>query len=56
MELMVGILEVNVPLLIGLPTLDEYKLYVNNVTDKLVCIEPEWSHPITRKRGHLFYE
>lgn len=56
MDIDIDVVDVNVPLLLGLPTLDEYKMYVNNVEDLIVCTSPKWSSPITRKFGHLYYE
>ena len=50
------VVDINVPLILGLDKLDEYKMYVNNVENILVCTEPEHKHPITRKLGHLWYE
>lgn len=51
----VDVVNVDIPLLIGLDVLDKYYLYCNNVRNELVCEDPVWSHPITRKLGHLYY-
>ena len=42
--------------MLGLDKLDEYKMYLNNVENILVCTEPKHKHPITRKIGDLRYE
>jgi len=44
-----------VPFLLGLDTLDRYKMYVNNVTNELVCAKEGVSLPTTRSEGHVFY-
>ena len=46
------VVDINVPLILGLDELDEYITYVNNVEVILVCTEPEHKHPINRKLGH----
>lgn len=56
MELKINVVDVNTPLLFGLDTLDEYKMYVNNVDDVLVCTVPSYKHLIVRKFRLLFYE
>ena len=56
MVLNIDVVDVNVPLLFELDTLDNHKMYINNVEDVLVCTEPSYEHPITWKFGHLFYE
>eukprot|EP00171_Calliarthron_tuberculosum_P021509 IDg21509t1 len=54
--LIVKRVEINVPLLVGLDLMDKYKLYIDNVSNMLVCKAPQWSHPVTRKFGHVYYE
>ena len=56
MLLRLDVIEVNMSLLLGLVTLDKFKMYVNNLLDLLICMQPPWEHLITRKNGHLFYE
>ena len=56
MEQNIDVVDVNVPLLFGLDTLYNHKMYISNVEDVLVRTEPSYEHPITRKFGHLFYE
>jgi len=51
----VDVIKLNVPLLLGLDTLDWYKMYVNNVTDELVCMNEGVSLPTTRSDGHVYY-
>ncbi len=48
------VVDINVPLILGLDKLEEYKMYVNNVENILVCTEPKHKHHITRKLGHLW--
>ena len=62
-----GIVLVNVPALLGLDLLDAEKLYVNNLTDRLVhrqilnCSSDgfqyvdQWSMPLTRYDNHLYF-
>ena len=56
MEIYFDVVDINVPLLLGPDRLDEHKLYVNNIKEILVCVEPKWSHLIMGKLGLLFYE
>ena len=55
MDLDLDVVDINFPLLLGLDKLDQYKCYVNNVENIMVCVQPRWQHSITRKLGHLFY-
>ena len=55
-DIYLDVVDINIPLLLGIDRLDEQKLYVNNIKDVLVWVEPKWSHPITQKLGHLLYE
>lgn len=50
------VVDINVPLLIGLDFLDEHKMYVNNTTDMLECVNKGIQVPLVRKLGHLFFE
>eukprot|EP00170_Pyropia_yezoensis_P002171 contig_9156_g2175 len=50
------VVDVNVPFLFGLDTQDANKMYVNNVSNKLVCVAYEVSISVTRKSGHVFRE
>ena len=56
MELHCDVIDIYIPLLFGLGRLEEYKIYVNNVEDILVGVDPRQTNSITRKLGHLFYE
>ena len=56
MDLDLEVVDINFPLLLGLDKLDQYKCYVNNVENFMVCVQLRWQHPITRKLGHLFYD
>ena len=51
--LRLDVVEVNIPLLLGLDSMGEFK---NNVLDLLICVQPPWGHPTTRKHGLLLYE
>eukprot|EP00171_Calliarthron_tuberculosum_P003182 IDg3182t1 len=41
------VVEIAIPLLIGLDVLDKYKLVVDNVENRLICRDPKWSAPLT---------
>ncbi len=45
----------NVPLLLGLDIMEAEKLYVDTVRNKLVCVKDNWSVPLVRNQGHIFY-
>eukprot|EP00171_Calliarthron_tuberculosum_P000524 IDg524t1 len=49
------VVNLNVPLLIGLDVLDKYKLFVDTVENKIVCKNPKWEAPLKRARGHVYY-
>jgi len=51
----VDVIILNVPFLLGLDTLDRYKMYVNTVTDELVCVNEGISLPTIRSDGHVYY-
>ena len=55
MMLELDVVDIDVPLLLGLDTLDKYSLYCNNVKNQLVCENPKWIHNMSRKYGHLYY-
>eukprot|EP00171_Calliarthron_tuberculosum_P002994 IDg2994t1 len=50
------IIDINIPLLMGLDLMGKYKLYIDNVSNMLICQTPRWYHPVTRKFGHIYYE
>lgn len=52
----VDIVDLDVPFLFGLDTLDELALYVNNVEDRLKCDRRGIRTPLTRKNKHIFLE
>ena len=56
MEIYLDVVDISIPLLLGLSRLDEHKLYISNIEDVLVCVEPKCSHPITRKSRQLYNE
>eukprot|EP00168_Porphyra_purpurea_P014416 TRINITY_DN412_c0_g1_i3.p1 TRINITY_DN412_c0_g1~~TRINITY_DN412_c0_g1_i3.p1 ORF type:complete len:415 (+),score=68.59 TRINITY_DN412_c0_g1_i3:362-1606(+) len=49
----VDVIKLNVLFLLGLDTLDRYKMYGNNVTDELVCVNEGVSIPTTRSDEHV---
>jgi hypothetical protein len=51
-SLQIDVVNLDVPLLIGLDTLDKLKAYLNNVTNSLVGLG--WSLPLIRMSGHLY--
>ena len=50
------VVNADIPLLIGLDFLDKAKIYVNNLTNKLICPSQNWSLKLERKFGHLLLE
>ena len=52
----IAVVDVDVPLLLGLDFLDEYKMNVNSANDMLDLESHLWSLPLTRKMGHLYLE
>ncbi len=52
----IDVINIDVPLLLRLDILKKYKLYLNNVDNLLLCVDPKWSAPIVRKKGHVYYE
>jgi len=53
--MVVDVIMRNVPFLLGLETLDRYKMYVINVTDELVCVKEGINLPTIRSDGHAYY-
>ncbi len=49
MILELDVVELNVPLLLGLDVLHKYKLVIDNVDDSLVCKRPAMELPIYTK-------
>jgi len=54
LPLRVDIVPLDIPLLLGLDTLDKYGLYVNNVTNRLVSDGRGITAPLQRKGGHIY--
>lgn len=50
----IGVVDADIPLLLGLDLLDKHKLVADNVDKVLVNKISGWSVPITRAHGHLF--
>lgn len=46
--------DVSLPLLIGLDSMDEHTIYVNKVTHEMVCVSEGVSARTVRKLGHVF--
>ena len=55
-ELEVVVVDVDVPYLLGLPTLDKHAICIDDVREVKVCTNPKLELPISRKGGHKFYE
>lgn len=55
MQLMVNVVDVNVPLLFGLDILDKFRMYANTVLNRLVCEAYSVTVPLVRKLGHVYY-
>lgn len=56
MQLELDIFDMNLPLLLGVDTVDKYELHLDYVDNLLACTFPNWSNLITRKSSHIFYE
>lgn len=52
----IDVVAINVPLLLGLDFLDRHNMYVNNTTNRLVCVNEGIQVPLVRKMGHIFFE
>lgn len=46
---------INVPILLGLDVVDAYKLYVINIKDLIIFVEPQSFCTLTRRLSHLYY-
>ncbi len=55
-QIKVDVVRANVPFLIGLDLLDEFKLYVNTVTNQLIAPNLNLATPLVRKLGHIYLE
>jgi len=51
----VDVIMLNVPFLLGLDTIDRYKMYVKKVTDELVRVNEGIRLPTIRSDGHVYY-
>jgi len=56
LPLFVNIIALKVPFLRGLDIMDRYRMYVNNVTDHLVCVNEGVAVPEVRKYGHIYLD
>jgi hypothetical protein len=50
----VDVIDLGIPLLLGLDFLDEHSFNPLSVQNNLWCVDGKWSLPITRKHGHLY--
>jgi hypothetical protein len=50
----VNVIDLGIPLLLGLELLDEHSLNPLRVQSNLWCVDGKWSLSITRKHGHLY--
>eukprot|EP00168_Porphyra_purpurea_P020863 TRINITY_DN895_c0_g1_i6.p1 TRINITY_DN895_c0_g1~~TRINITY_DN895_c0_g1_i6.p1 ORF type:complete len:1091 (+),score=259.84 TRINITY_DN895_c0_g1_i6:1132-4404(+) len=55
-NLLIDIVEVDVPFLLGLDALDALALYINNVDNRLKCDKRGTSTPLVRKHGHIYLD
>jgi hypothetical protein len=51
----VDVIDLGIPLLLGLNFLDEHYLKPLRVHNNLWCVDEKWSLPITRKHGHFTF-
>ena len=54
--LTIDVVELSVPLLLGLEKMDQHRLYFYNTTNKLVCVNEGVILPVVRKLGHAYYQ
>lgn len=54
--LTVGVIALNVSMLLGLEKMDEHRMYFNNATNHLVCVDEGVNSPVVRKLGHAYNE
>ena len=52
----VNVVNADVPLLLGLDWLDEHKLVIDNVQNRLISSQRKWSVALHRKFGHLYLD
>jgi hypothetical protein len=52
----VDVISINVPFLIGLDFLDREGLNCLTVENKLTCLKDNWSVPLERKLGHVYWK
>lgn len=55
-NLIIDIVEVDIPFLLGLDALDALGLHVNSVDERLKCDKRGISTPLARKHGHIYLE
>jgi len=56
LPLFVSVIAFNVPFLLGLGIMDRYRMYVNSVTNHLICVNEDVSVPVVRKYGHIYLD
>ena len=54
--LFVNVIAWNVPFLLGLDIMDRYRMYVNKVTNHLVCVNEGVAVPVVRKYGRIYLD
>eukprot|EP00170_Pyropia_yezoensis_P002908 contig_12183_g2914 len=54
--LTIDVIELSVPLLLGLEKMDQHRLYFINTTNELVCVNEGVSLPVVRKLGDAYYQ
>lgn len=55
-SLAVNVVDICVPLLLGLDVLDSHGTYINTVKNKLVCVNAGVDRPVVRNLGHVHTE
>ena len=55
-ELLVDVVDVQIPFLLGLDTMKQFKLVLDTDNLRLSSKSEGWDVPLTSKRGHLYYE
>lgn len=56
LSLRVDVIDLNVPLLLGMSTMDEHGMYANTVANQMVREDPGATAPLVRKLGHVYLE
>lgn len=55
LELTVDVIELDVPLLLGLEKMEKHRMYFNNMTNRLICVNEGVGLLVVRALGHASY-